>query len=286
MIICGFAGFLLNDAPAQSVVAEQMGAALQHRGPDASGSWADAEHGYAVAFRRLAIIDISENGNQPMISPSGRYVIAFNGEIYNHRAIRRQLETIDNPHNWQGHCDTEVLLVAIEKWGVQKTLEDLDGMFAFALWDRQECRLILARDRFGEKPLYYGRVGNAICFGSELKALAKYPGWHGAINRNVAALFLQYGYVPDPYCIFEGIQKLPPSHFVEIRRNATRCVPVCYWSLKNVVEGPRRHSSEDFLLEELHEHLKKSVRSRMEADVPLGALLSGGIDSSLIVALM
>ena len=263
-----------------------MGRALQHRGPDASGSWADAEHGYAVAFRRLAIIDISENGNQPMTSPSGRYVIAFNGEIYNHVMIRKQLESRNSYQNWKGHCDTEVLLVALEKWGIQKTLEELNGMFAFALWDRQERRLILARDRFGEKPLYYGRVGNSICFGSELKALAKYPGWDGAIDRDVAALFLQYGYVPDPYCIFEGIHKLPPSHFVEIRRNAELSIPVSYWSLRNVVEGPRRHSSEEFLLEELHEHLKKSVRSRMEADVPLGALLSGGIDSSLIVALM
>lgn len=263
-----------------------MAAAIQHRGPDASGSWADAEQGYAVAFQRLAIIDLSDNGNQPMISPSGRYAIAFNGEIYNHKDIRQELDASPDAPVWRGKSDTEVLLAAIEAFGLLDSLKAIDGMFSFALWDRRMRRLILARDRFGEKPLFYGRAGDAFCFGSELKALSKYPGWSGAINRDSAALFLKYGYVPDPHCIFEGIYKLPPGHFIEVAAGSDAIEPSCYWSLKDHVGCTRRGEQEGDLLDELHQRLKDSVKSRMGADVPLGALLSGGIDSSLIVAIM
>ncbi|MCW5208341.1 asparagine synthetase B, partial [Desulfobulbus sp. US2] len=184
----------------------QMADTLQHRGPDDSGSWLDQECGVGLGHRRLAIIDLSPAGHQPMHSASGRYVIVFNGEVYNHLALRNQLEVNgDQQREWQGHSDTETLLACFEAWGIQKSLQNVVGMFALAVWDRKERQLILARDRMGEKPLYYGWCNGSFLFGSELKALRQYPGFTNAIARDVLPLYLRHSYIPAPYSIYQDI---------------------------------------------------------------------------------
>jgi asparagine synthase (glutamine-hydrolysing) len=224
-----------------------------------------------------------------MVSQSGRYVIAFNGEIYNFQELRTKLEPLG--HRFRGHSDTEVALGAIEQWGLMEALKRFVGMFAFALWDRQDHTLHLARDRLGEKPLYYGWVGDVFVFASELKAIRAYPGWRGEINRNALALYLRHNYIPAPYSIYENAAKLLPGTVLTIKANAAdkTSAPVPYWSAREGVENGRLlpfTGSHSEAAEELEQLLRDAILQKMVADVPLGAFLSGGVDSSTVVALM
>lgn len=251
----------------------------------------DKDAGLALAHRRLSIIDLSPAGHQPMLSPCGRYALVYNGEIYNHADLRAELEAEGGHFDWRGHSDTETLLAALRHWGVDGALRRVNGMFAFALWDAGERILYLARDRMGEKPLYYGRYGNTFLFGSELKALTAFPGWRGEVDRNALALYLRHNYVPTPWSIYRGIYKLPPAHFVVVREcGAQVAEPQCYWSLAEVAErgvaAAAAAGDPTALADELDTLLRDAVRRRMAADVPLGAFLSGGYDSTTVVALM
>ena len=262
-----------------------MGAALAHRGPDDSGTFHDSATGIGLAFRRLSILDLSPEGHQPMYSASGRYVLIFNGEVYNFEEIRAEL----GARQWRGHSDTEVMLEAFESWGVESAVKRFVGMFAFALWDRGDRKLYLVRDRIGIKPLYYGRVDGNFVFGSELKAIRQYPEFQPDIDRDVLTLYLRYNYVPSPHCIYKGLCKLPPGHFLMLDSATGALLSQPYWSAREVaLEG--LHSafagSDAEAIEQLHQRLLSAVRLRMIADVPLGAFLSGGIDSSTVVALM
>jgi asparagine synthase (glutamine-hydrolysing) len=269
-----------------------MSGALAHRGPDDSDIWADPEAGVGLGHRRLSIVDLSTQGRQPMESASGRYVLVYNGEIYNHRLLRKELESVHAAPEWRGHSDTEVMLAAIECWGMDKTLARLNGMFSFALWDRREKLLHLARDRFGEKPLYYGWVGDTFLSGSELKALKLHPLWQEEIDRGALALFMRHNYIPAPYSIYPGFKKLLPGHVLSIRfpqDTHDMISPKPYWLARNAaesgVENPITKEARD-IVESLDSLLRDAVSLRMEADVPLGAFLSGGYDSSTVVALM
>lgn len=283
--MCGIAGYLSHRLADRELVVRGMAQRLAHRGPDAEGIWLDAEAGVGLGHRRLSILDLSEAGSQPMTSTDGRLVLVYNGEIYNHRALRAEVEDAGWPYGWRGHSDTETLLAALQLWGIDDTLPRLNGMFALALWDRSRRSLYLARDRGGEKPLYYGQAGASFVFGSELKALRAHPDWVGRVDRGVLALYLRHGYVPDPLCIYQGLHKLPPGHWVEVR-DGQAAEPVCFWSLSTIATAQRRTASVKELIDELEKRLRQAVGLRMEADVPLGAFLSGGIDSSTIVALM
>lgn len=270
----------------------KMSDALQHRGPDDSGVWADAEVGIGFGHRRLSILDLSPEGHQPMQSACGRYVIVFNGEIYNYREIREQLEKNSQgiKLTWRGHSDTEVMLEAFRQWGVEAAVKRFNGMFAFALWDRKERVLYLVRDRIGEKPLYYGWMEKTLLFGSELKALRRHPDFKCEINRDALVLYLRHNYIPAPYSIYKGVYKLLPgtiltlSTFKDVAPN-----PIPYWSAREVAEQgtsePFMGTTEDAIAQ-LDSLLRDAVKLRMEADVPLGAFLSGGVDSSAIVTLM
>ena len=295
--MCGITGFL--DASRQSnngemaATVEAMSDTLRHRGPDDGGVWVDAEAGIALGHRRLSIVDLSPEGHQPMLSAGGRYVISFNGEIYNFLILRKELEAeLGEPTStWRGHSDTEVMLAAISRWGVEGAVNRFNGMFAFALWDRHERLLYLVRDRLGKKPLYYGWMGAAFLFGSELKALRAHPAFRPEIDRGALALLLRHNYIPAPYSIYQGISKLPPGKILkfDVSRSGAADGPIPYWSVRDVAE---RGAAEPFVgsmedaTKELDVLLRDAVRSRMVADVPLGAFLSGGIDSSVIVALM
>ncbi len=297
--MCGLAGFLdLSGAlPAEEmrVRAARMARTLIHRGPDDAGEWVDAETGVALGHRRLAILDLSPNGHQPMRSHCGRYAIAFNGEIYNHRDLRADVEKSGLAPSWRGHSDTEVLLEAIARLGLRATLERTAGMFAFALWDRDEQTLHLARDRLGEKPLYYGWADRTLLFGSELKALRAHPVWRGEVDRDALALYLRHSYVPTPRSIYLGIYKLQAGTIASVSLAEARRSPgirlrvEAYWSLREIaqhaVQEPFRGSIED-ASRRLEELLRDVIREQMLADVPVGAFLSGGIDSSTVVALM
>jgi asparagine synthase (glutamine-hydrolysing) len=272
-------------------IARRMASALTHRGPDDEGTWTDAEAGVALAHRRLAILDLSAEGHQPMHSADGRYVLTFNGEIYNFQQLRRELE--NTGHGFRGHSDTEVMLAAFCQWGFLSAVKRFVGMFAFALWDRAEGRLHLARDRAGEKPLYYGWAGDAFVFASELKALRVHPLWRGRVDRQALALLVRHGYVPAPYCIYEDIYKLPPGCALTLTpaqsRDRKTGAPVPYWSAPSIAEAGVAHpfgGSEPEARDRLHALLQQSVAEQMVADVPVGAFLSGGIDSSLVVAIM
>jgi len=262
---------------------------LHHRGPDDSGAWADVAAGIALGHRRLAIVDLSPEGHQPMRSVCGRYVISFNGEIYNFRALRRELEGAG--HTFRGHSDTEVMLACISQWGLLSAVKRFNGMFAFALWDRRERRLHLVRDRLGEKPLYYGWVGKILLFASELKALRAHRSFEAEINRDAVALFLRHQCVPAPYSIYTRVSKVQPGTIVTINppdsSNASQVTP--YWSARAAAERgvaePFTGSTTEAVVS-LNELLRDAVKLRMQADVPLGAFLSGGLDSSTIVALM
>jgi asparagine synthase (glutamine-hydrolysing) len=284
--MCGITGFWQRRPGADPVeTLQRMTHRLRHRGPDDSGTFFDAAAGVGLGFRRLAIIDLSPRGHQPMESASGRYIIVFNGEVYNFEEIRCELE----PLAWRGRSDTEVMLEAFERWGVEAALQRFVGMFAIALWDSQERRLYLARDRLGIKPLYYGWIGGDFVFGSELKALQEYPGFQGTIDRDQLADFLRFSYVPSPHSIYENIHKLEPGHILTLRSAEERPEDTAFWSATEVarrgMESPFAGSDEE-ILAELEKKIRESVRLRMIADVPLGAFLSGGIDSSIVVALM
>lgn len=294
--MCGLCGFVdqspARDVPTRQAVLTAMAERIRHRGPDDSGIWQDAEAGIGLGHRRLSVLDLSPEGHQPMRSRCGRFVIAFNGEIYNYREIRAELEAAEGPIPWRGHSDTEVMLAAIARWGLRDALKRFNGMFAFALWDREERLLHLARDRLGEKPLYYGWMGGVFLFGSELKALRAHPAWRGEVDRNVLALFLRHGYVPAPHAIYKGIRKLPPGSFLSLPGAAPagqEPAPQTYWSALQVagegVANPLAMGPEQ-ATDALEALLRDAVGLRMEADVPLGAFLSGGIDSSTVVALM
>ena len=289
--MCGIAGFLSLDQVESIESLQRMVQAIRYRGPDDRGAWADPAAGIALGHARLSILDLSANGHQPMQSGSGRYVISYNGEIYNFAELKTELEPA--AHRFRGHSDTEVLLAAIEQWGVEVALQRADGMFAFALWDRDSQALTLARDRLGEKPLYYGWLGNQFLFGSELKALRAFPSFDRPIDRRALTLLLRYNCIPAPYSIYDGIAKLPPGHWLTLSRAGARPghIPGSrpYWSFKEQVElslGDPFQGNEEEAIQELDRRLRRSIRNRMVADVPVGAFLSGGIDSSAVVALM
>jgi asparagine synthase (glutamine-hydrolysing) len=270
-------------------LARKMASVLAHRGPDDEGAWADENAGIALAHRRLSIVDLSPAGHQPMHSHCGRYVIAFNGEIYNFAEIRRNLEQSGQAPAWRGHSDTEVMLAAIAAWGVKTALTRFVGMFAFALWDRENRTLILARDRLGEKPLYYGWQGECFLFGSELKALRTHPAFRADVDRDVLTLFLRHNYIPAPWSIYQGIHKLMPGCCLTLRAGRRETHVEAYWSLKDVAETGQRHffaGGDEEAINALEQALRRSIQSQMVADVPLGAFLSGGVDSSTVVALM
>ncbi|MDS1140061.1 asparagine synthase (glutamine-hydrolyzing) [Pusillimonas sp. SM2304] len=292
--MCGLTGFHAPTASdALHSTARHMADALTHRGPDDAGVWADEPCGLVLAHRRLSVLELSAAGHQPMLSSDQRYVIAFNGEIYNHLNLRGQLDAEGRAPPWRGHSDTETLLACASAWGVQKTLASATGMFAFALWDRQTRQLVLARDRLGEKPLYWGWQNDVLLFGSELKALRRHPAFQPTINRQALASFMRHGYISAPHSIYQDVHKLPPGHWLTLdlanpeQARAARSIP--YWSVTETVASGLRHplqGTPDEAVDALEQQLSLSVRSQMLSDVPLGAFLSGGIDSSVIVALM
>ncbi len=289
--MCGIAGCydLARQTSADELRAQaaQMIAPLRHRGPDEEGVWADSHAGIALGHRRLSILDLSSAGSQPMHSSCGRYVLAYNGEIYNYQELRALLEA--DGASFRGHSDTEVLLEAIAAWGAPRALEQLNGMFAFALWDSQQRALTLARDHVGIKPLYYGWLGSHFLFGSELTALRRHPAFRSDIDRDALALFFEYGYIPAPCSIFREARKLAPGAWLRVGpEDSYRSSPVPYWKLSDVVTNrcDRQFSGtrEDANLA-LEDLLQDAVRRQLVADVPVGVFLSGGIDSSLVTAM-
>lgn len=290
--MCGIAGVIGSALDLETVI-RAMTDRIAHRGPDDSGHWMDAERNVALGHRRLSIVDLSHAGHQPMISMTGRFVIVFNGEIYNHDAIRLEIDEArqgEEPIAWRGHSDTETFLAAIERWGIREALSRAVGMFALAVFDRQERKLILARDRMGEKPLYYGWWNGAFAFGSELDAIRAIPGFSPEIDRNALSLFTMLSDVPAPWSIYRDMFKLKPGHLLELdtERAADRTAvsTEAYWSLENALKAPLFDGSPEDAAAAVEEQLNQAIALQMVADVPVGAFLSGGIDSSLIVALM
>ena len=295
--MCGITGIFqprheATEAELLTIVT-RMNDRLLHRGPDNGDAWASPEQGIALAMRRLAIVDLSPAGQQPMHSASRQWVMVFNGEIYNHLEIRKALDIASqHPIAWRGHSDTEILLNAVECWGIHEALSRAVGMFAFALWDNSSRQLTLGRDRMGEKPLYYGWSGDSFVFGSELKALRAAPGWQPTISQPALSLFMRHGYIPAPDSIYEGVFKLPPATMLTL--SASTAIgqlpnPQPYWQLQSTLEAGRAQpfqGSVDEAQTQLEALLRQSVAGQVIADVPLGAFLSGGVDSSLIVALM
>jgi len=296
--MCGIAGILLAPcaaAPERLAAVRAMTASLHHRGPDGDGFWADPEAGVAVGHRRLAIVDLSDAGRQPMLSHGERLVISYNGEIYNFRDLRQELGGLG--HRFRGHSDTEVMLAAFEAFGIEAALAKFAGMFAVGMWDRRQRVLHLIRDRLGKKPLYVTLVDGALLFASELKAFRAVPGFHPALNRAALALLLRQGWIPEQHCIWDGVFKVPPGGMLSVNSGdlagadagTLRRMVRTWWSLAEMVEQGQRHpieADETELASELDRLMRIAVGQRMVADVPLGALLSGGIDSSLVVALM
>jgi asparagine synthase (glutamine-hydrolysing) len=305
--VCGLAGVIESSGRKRReelcTVIRDMSESLRHRGPDDAGAWVDETAGVGLGFRRLAIVDLSDAGHQPQLSHDGRFVLIFNGEIYNHQALREELSGDNGSEKWAGHSDTETLLAGFAAWGVKRTLERAVGMFAIAMWDRSDRRLYLARDRFGEKPLYYGWTKSAFVFGSEPKALRQYPGFDNPIDPDVLALYMQYASVPAPYAIYKDIYKLQPGCLLSLpladaadRPARALFAPARhggltierYWALGDVVQEGVASPFQDErdATDRLEAALSEAVRFQSIADVPLGAFLSGGIDSSTIVALM
>ena len=291
--MCGIAGFLDPTSSQSSEVLEhtalRMVDTLRHRGPDDGGVWTDRAAGIAIGMRRLAILDLSDAGRQPMHSPSDRWVLVFNGEIYNCEELRRDLLGMAQGLTFRGHSDTEVMLASFERWGVLESLRRFNGMFAFALWDKSDRTLTLARDRFGEKPLYYGIVNGQLLFASELKALRAHPKFSADIDTGALALYLQRNCVPSPHSIYRNIYKLPPASWLTLKAGQVNAEPQSYWSLRDIAEQGVTNQfagSEQEAIETLDRLLRDAVKIRMHADVPLGAFLSGGIDSSTVVAMM
>ena len=292
--MCGINGFCnvhINISAHTAI--SQMNTAIRNRGPDAGDSWQEESIGLVLGHRRLAVQDLSPAGAQPMHSACGRYVLAFNGEIYNHLQLREQLISEGNSLNWRGHSDTETLLACFVAWGIEKTLQATVGMFAIALWDRKQKLLTLARDRMGEKPLYWGWQGKSLYFGSDLKGLKAHPAFKTDINRDAITLLLRHNCIPAPYSIYKGIEKLRPGHWLQLPladiEKAKNSQPQAYWRFNDIVEAgladPFTGSPEQ-AVDVLESALMESVGGQMQSDVPLGAFLSGGIDSSAVVALM
>ena len=292
--MCGIAGLFdpgrTTDPGALIRQVAEMTAALTHRGPDAGGEWAEPECGLALGHRRLAVVELGPAGAQPMVSPDGRWVLDYNGELYNHRALRHRLEGEGVP--FRGGSDTEVLVAAVQQWGIDPALDAAEGMFALALWDRRLRQLHLVRDRFGEKPLYYGWVGDRLAFASELKSLRLLPGFGSPLDRDAVALYLRHNCIPAPRTVYRDVAKLSPGHRVTVGTDARPGrppVPVAYWSARRAVEDARLRplsGPPEELADRLEAVLSDSVAARMVADVPVGAFLSGGVDSSTVVALM
>jgi len=293
--MCGICGYIEarpgRTGEEMEALALAMAEAIAHRGPDDFGAWAEAAAGVALGHRRLSILDLSPAGHQPMTSHDGRWVMVYNGEVYNFAELRARLVAEAGPIAWRGHSDSEVILEAMARWGVGPAARMMNGMFALALWDRQERRLHLLRDRLGKKPLYYGWLGDTFLFGSELKALAAHPGFRGRVDRDALCLFLRHNYVPGPYCIIAGLKKLEPGSWLTVdpARPGELAASEAYWSAREValrgVAQPLK-MDEGEAAAELEKLLLDAVGLRMVADVPLGAFLSGGLDSSLVSALM
>jgi asparagine synthase (glutamine-hydrolysing) len=295
--MCGIAGILLTRAtnPRHLAAIDAMAATLNHRGPDSGGIWLDRDGGIALGHRRLAIVDLSDAGHQPMLSADERLVMTFNGEIYNFASLRPGLEA--KGHRFDGDSDTEVMLAAFESYGIEESLKQFSGMFAAGIWDRK-CRVLhLVRDRMGKKPLYVALAQGALLFASELKAILAYPDFRPAVDTLALALMLRQGWMPDHHCIWKGVFKLPPGSMLSVRAEDLETASVdslrarvrCWWSLAAVAESGQRHPlslDEAELDTELDWLLRSAVGQRMVSDVPLGAFLSGGIDSSTVVALM
>ena len=295
--MCGINGFYSKSSSTFNNVIVKMNSAISHRGPDTNGTWVDKSSGIVLGHQRLSIIDLSIAGNQPMQSNSGRLILTYNGEIYNHLEIRNELQKNTSNIKWRGYSDTETLLEAIDFWGVETTLKKIDGMFAFGLWDKKTRCLTLARDRVGEKPLYYGWQGEGdnrvFLFGSELKALKVHPEFKNEINRNAIALQLRHNCIPAPYSIYKNIYKLSPGHYLQLNESDLKKglspSSKAYWSLtESAIFGNNNQLKlgEVDIQKDLEKHLQLSVKKQMISDVPIGAFLSGGIDSSLVVALM
>ena len=286
--MCGICGYLAPGAQRlPEGLLQRMTSAIAHRGPDAEGHWRDDAAGVGLGHRRLSIIDLSPAGAQPMRSASGRYELTYNGEIYNFRDLAREL--VARGHSFRGHSDTEVILAAVESWGVEGATKRLTGIFAFALWDRETRTVHLVRDHLGVKPLYYGWVNGSLVFASELKPIARFPGFAAEIDRGAVALLLRHNCIPAPYSIYRDVFKLPPGTILSVRDTGDRPQPVPYWSARDAVERGVRdpiRGTDTELVDQLEAVLRDAVKMQMVADVPLGAFLSGGIDSSTVVALM
>ena len=287
--MCGIAGFWTNEVVNAADI-DSMSAAISHRGPDDSGVWSDG-HGLIMAHRRLSIIDLSHAGHQPMESQCNRYILTYNGEIYNHKDIRGKIDKLKLGIKWRGQSDTETLLVALSCWGIEKTLKIINGMFSFALFDRKNKTLSLARDHLGQKPLYYGHNNNTFLFGSELKAIKAYSSFSGEIDRESLSLQMKYSYIPAPRTIYKGIKKLLPGTFLVISLPDIHkeLIPKAYWSFLDVAQSGINNKfigNEKKIITRLDDLLGNSIRNQLISDVPLGAFLSGGIDSSTVVALM
>jgi asparagine synthase (glutamine-hydrolysing) len=290
--MCGIAG-IATWQRGNSLVPdiERMIEPLWRRGPDDQGLWCDNEAGIGLGQRRLSIIDLSPQGHQPMASASGRYLLSYNGEIYNFAELRADLDAAGSAPAWRGHSDTEVLLACVEAWGIEAALQRAVGMFAISLWDRETRTLTLARDRLGEKPLYYGEVGGRLLFGSELKALQAVSNGALQIDRDALAEFMRFSYIPAPLTIYRGVRKLPPGHWLQLRNVAdAQAQAKPFWQLGGPeVEALRTSlaSADDgALVDAVEQRLSQAIRQQMVSDVPLGAFLSGGVDSSTVVALM
>lgn len=290
--MCGIAGFIdwKSGAAAEDLAAtaKAMARAISHRGPDDEGVWVDVSAGIGLGHRRLSIVDLSAEGHQPMVSHSGRFIAVFNGEIYNYVQLRQELDRLDAPPRWRGHCDTEVFLAGCEAWGVAGAIERSDGMFAIAIWDALQRQLLLARDRMGEKPLYYGWQHDVFLFGSELKALEAHRGFAAALDERAISAYLRFGYVPTPLSIYQGVRKLEPGFLLRLpaRGGPGSESSGPYWQAPFPRGSAPDARDPGSIVDELHQLLRTAVKSRMHADVPLGAFLSGGIDSSTVAALM
>ena len=299
--MCGIVGFL-TDKEFDSQTILGMTKELVHRGPDSEGIWFDNEVGMALGHTRLAILDLSENGKQPMISPSGRYVISYNGEIYNHLKIRKEINKSTSQNiSWKGNSDTETILHSFDTWGVKKSLKNFTGQFAFGVWDRKKKKLLLVRDRFGEKPLYYGFIKDSFIFASELKAFNPIPGFSPSIDNTALNLYLKFNYVPSPYSIYNNIYKLMPGSILEISNpnidlsnidlplgtvNQADFKISTWWSIDHIKEQRDAVLEFEEAKNTIEDKLKESIELQSISDVPIGCFLSGGIDSSLIATLM
>jgi asparagine synthase (glutamine-hydrolysing) len=287
--MCGIAGSLGRRQTADASLDDvgRMVATLVHRGPDDGGVWSDRDGLCALGARRLAILDVGPSGRQPMASPSTRFVVVLNGEIYNHLALRRRLEAEHRAPAWRGHSDTETMAAAFDAWGIEATVAAANGMFAFAVWDRDRKALTLARDRLGEKPLHYGRFGGTWLFGSEIKALVAHPNFRPTIDRQALGAYMAQSYVSAPQSIYQGVVKLAPGSLVTLTAAGDEAREIAYWSAAEVALRPRlQFARPDDAIDALESLLTDAVRRQMLADRPLGALLSGGIDSTSVVALM